>query len=43
MKLGARNQLKGTVKQIKKGSLMCQITVDLDPKAACPRSAHLTH
>jgi molybdate transport system regulatory protein len=32
MKLGARNQLKGTVKQIKKGSIMCQITVDLDPK-----------
>jgi molybdate transport system regulatory protein len=32
MKLGARNQLKGKVKQIKKGGLMCQITVELDPK-----------
>jgi molybdopterin-binding protein len=31
MKFGARNQLTGTVKEIKKGELMCQVTVELDP------------
>jgi molybdopterin-binding protein len=31
MKCGARNQLTGTVKAIKKGGIMCQVTVDLDP------------
>jgi molybdopterin-binding protein len=32
MKFGARNQLTGTVKEIKKGKLMCQTKIELDPK-----------
>jgi len=32
MKLGARNQLTGKVKDIKKGMLMCQVKIELDPK-----------
>ena len=33
MKYGARNQLSGTVKAIKKGTLMCQVSVDVPAKA----------
>ncbi len=29
MKYGARNQIKGTVKKIKKGDIMCQVTLDI--------------
>ena len=32
MKFGARNQLTGKVVEIKKGKLMCQAKVALDPK-----------
>jgi len=32
MKFGARNQLTGKVVEIKKGNLMCQVKVALDPK-----------
>jgi molybdopterin-binding protein len=32
MKFGARNQLTGKVKDIKKGMLMCQVKIELDPK-----------
>jgi molybdopterin-binding protein len=32
MKFGARNQLTGKVMEIKKGKLMCQVKVVLDPK-----------
>ena len=32
MKFGARNQLTGKVKDIKKGMLMCQAKIELDPK-----------
>jgi len=31
MRFGARNQLSGTVKNIKKGALMSQVEVALDP------------
>lgn len=34
MKIGARNQLAGRVKEIKKGKIMCQVTVELDPKGS---------
>jgi len=34
MKVGARNQLTGRVKEIRKGKLMCQVSVELDPKGA---------
>ena len=30
MKYGARNQITGKVKAIKKGSIMCQVTVAVD-------------
>jgi molybdopterin-binding protein len=30
MKYGARNQITGKVKTVKKGSLMCQVTVSVD-------------
>jgi molybdate transport system regulatory protein len=30
MKYGARNQAVGTVKEIKKGSLMCQVSLTTD-------------
>ena len=30
MKYGARNQIVGKVKAIKKGSLMCQVTLSVD-------------
>lgn len=33
MKYGARNQLKGKVVAIKKGRLMCQVTVQIAPPA----------
>jgi molybdopterin-binding protein len=29
MKAGARNQIVGTVKEIKKGDLMCQVKLDI--------------
>lgn len=29
MKYGARNQIIGKVKAVKKGSIMCQVTVDV--------------
>ena len=29
MKIGARNQIIGTVTEIKKGSLMCQVKLDV--------------
>ncbi len=32
MKFGARNQLTGKVAAIKKGMLMCQVKIELDPK-----------
>ncbi len=32
MKFGARNQLTGKVVEIKKGKLMCQVKIELDPK-----------
>lgn len=32
MKYGARNQLGGKVVEIKKGKLMCQVTVAVAPK-----------
>jgi len=31
MKLGAKNQLTGKVVAIKKGKLMCQVEIELDP------------
>ena len=33
MKYGARNQIVGRVKAIKKGSLMCQVSVQVDRPA----------
>lgn len=33
MKYGARNQLVGKVTQIKKGSLMCQVKLDIPAKS----------
>jgi molybdopterin-binding protein len=33
MKYGARNQLSGRVTEIKKGDIMCQVKLDLDPDA----------
>jgi molybdopterin-binding protein len=33
MKYGARNQLTGKVTEIKKGSLMCQVKVDIGTPA----------
>lgn len=33
MKYGARNQLVGKVTQIKKGSLMCQVKLEIPPKS----------
>jgi molybdopterin-binding protein len=33
MKYGARNQLIGKVTQIKKGSLMCQVKLDIPAKS----------
>jgi len=32
MKFGVRNQLTGKVKEVKKGGLMCQVSIELDPK-----------
>ncbi len=29
MKYGARNQLKGRISRIKKGDIMCQVTLDI--------------
>ena len=29
MKYGARNQIKGTVKKIKRGDVMCQVTLEI--------------
>jgi molybdopterin-binding protein len=29
MKYGARNQLQGTIKEIKKGTVMCQVKLDI--------------
>jgi molybdopterin-binding protein len=29
MKIGARNQLKGVVKEIKKGKVMCSVRVEI--------------
>lgn len=37
MKYGARNQIKGTVKKIKKGDVMCQVTLDI-PEASIMNS-----
>ena len=34
MKFGARNQIIATVKEIKKGKLMCQVKVDIDKPAS---------
>ncbi|HET8539461.1 MAG TPA: TOBE domain-containing protein [Anaeromyxobacter sp.] len=31
MKVGARNQLSGTVTDVKKGSVMCQVKLDVTP------------
>ncbi len=31
MKLGARNQLVGTITEIKKGSVMCQVKLEVAP------------
>jgi molybdopterin-binding protein len=33
MKYGARNQLAGKVTDIKKGTLMCQVKLDVQPNA----------
>jgi molybdopterin-binding protein len=33
MKYGARNQLVGKVTEIKKGTLMCKVKLDVDPGA----------
>ncbi len=33
MKLGARNQITATVKEIKKGKLMCQVKVEIEKPA----------
>ena len=33
MKYGARNQLTGTVVKIKKGDVMCQVTLNIDTPA----------
>ncbi len=33
MELSARNQLKGTVKAVKSGAVMAEITVDVKPAA----------
>ncbi|HYK66587.1 MAG TPA: TOBE domain-containing protein [Streptosporangiaceae bacterium] len=33
MELSARNQLKGTVKAVKSGAVMAEITVDVSPGA----------
>jgi molybdopterin-binding protein len=33
MKYGARNQLTGTVTEIKKGTIMCQVKLDLQGPA----------
>ena len=32
MKYGVRNNFKGTVKEIKKGNLMCEIIVEINPE-----------
>jgi molybdopterin-binding protein len=32
MKFGARNQLSGKVREIKKGKLMCQVKIELNPR-----------
>ncbi|MDH4156726.1 MAG: TOBE domain-containing protein [candidate division Zixibacteria bacterium] len=34
MKYGARNQLTGKVTEIRRGALMCQVKLDLDPGAS---------
>jgi len=34
MKLGVRNQLTGKVVEIKRGKLMCQVKVELDPRGS---------
>jgi molybdopterin-binding protein len=31
MKLSARNQLKGTIRSVKQGSVMAEITVEIEP------------
>jgi molybdopterin-binding protein len=31
MKLGVRNSFKGTVKEIKKGTVMCEVVVEINP------------
>lgn len=33
MKYGARNQLTGKVTSVKKGDVMCQVKLDIDPGA----------
>ncbi len=33
MELSARNQLKGTVKAVKSGAVMAEVTVEVDPGA----------
>ncbi len=34
MKYGARNQIVGKVKSIKKGGLMCEVKIDIDVPSA---------
>ena len=38
MELSARNQLKGTVKQVKSGSVMAEVTVDVQQGRSPRRS-----
>lgn len=33
MKYGARNQLRGTISTIKRGGVMCQVTLEVDAPA----------
>jgi molybdopterin-binding protein len=40
MKFGARNQLRGKVREIKKGKLMCQVKIELNPRGSHVISLH---
>lgn len=40
MKFGVRNQLTGVIKEVKKGALMCQIDMDVEPN--CIMSSIMT-
>jgi molybdopterin-binding protein len=41
MKYGARNQIQGTIKRIKKGDVMCQVTLEI-PQSSVMNSVMTT-